>query len=68
MTADDDAFIRTIVDHPGHDLPRLVYADWLDDRNDPRGPFLRAEVEWAQPWKSRCGNRTVTSRERFSWS
>ena len=51
MTAEDDAFTRTIVDSPGHDLPRLVYADWLDDRNDPRGPFLRAEVEWAQPWK-----------------
>jgi len=27
MTADDDAFLRTIVDHPGADLPRLVYAD-----------------------------------------
>ncbi len=51
MTPDDDAFLRTIVDSPGHDLPRLVYADWLDDRDDPRGPFLRAEVEWAQSWK-----------------
>ena len=51
MTEDDDAFIRAVVDNPGVDLPRLVYADWLDDRSDPRGPFLRAEVEWAQPWK-----------------
>jgi uncharacterized protein (TIGR02996 family) len=51
MTEDDNAFLRTIVDNPGHDLPRLVYADWLDDRDDPRGLFLRAEVEWAQPWK-----------------
>lgn len=49
MTADDDAFIRTIMDRPGQDVPRLVYADRLDDRDDPRGPFLRAEVEWAQP-------------------
>ncbi len=48
---EDDAFLRTIVDNPGHDLPRLVYADFLDDRDDPRGSFLRAEVEWAQPWK-----------------
>jgi uncharacterized protein (TIGR02996 family) len=42
---EDEAFIRAIVDNPGDDLPRLVYADWLDDRADPRGPYLRAERE-----------------------
>jgi len=45
---EDEAFIRTIVDSPGDDLPRLVYADWLDERNDPRGAYLRAELEWAK--------------------
>jgi len=24
---------------------RLVYADWLDERNDPRGEYLRLDVE-----------------------
>jgi uncharacterized protein (TIGR02996 family) len=41
---DDEAFIRRIVDSPGDDLPRLVYADWLDERADPRGAYLRAEA------------------------
>jgi uncharacterized protein (TIGR02996 family) len=45
---EDEAFIRAIVSSPGDDLPRLVYADWLDERNDPRGAYLRAEVEWAK--------------------
>ena len=45
---EDEAFIRTIVDRPGDDLPRLVYADWLDERDDPRGAYLRAELEWAK--------------------
>jgi uncharacterized protein (TIGR02996 family) len=45
---EDEAFIRTIVDRPGDDLPRLVYADWLDERDDPRGAYLRAEAEWAK--------------------
>ena len=45
--SEDEAFIRAIVDSPGDDTPRLVYADWLDDRSDPRGPYLRAEREWA---------------------
>ena len=44
----DEAFVREIVSKPGDDLPRLVYADYLDERNDPRGAYLRAEVEWAK--------------------
>jgi uncharacterized protein (TIGR02996 family) len=48
---DDEAFIRAIVDAPGDDAPRLVYADWLDERDDPRGAYMRAETEWAQPWR-----------------
>ncbi|MBN9120370.1 MAG: TIGR02996 domain-containing protein [Planctomycetes bacterium] len=42
---EEEAFIRAIVGNPGDDLPRLVYADWLDDRDDPRGAYLRAECE-----------------------
>ena len=41
----DEAFVRAIIDAPGDDTPRLVYADWLDDRSDPRGAYLRAERE-----------------------
>src|SRR5688572_30810707 len=41
---DDEAFVRRIVASPGDDLPRLVYADWLDDRGDPRAAYLRAET------------------------
>jgi uncharacterized protein (TIGR02996 family) len=43
--SEDEAFIRAIVGNPGDDTPRLVYADWLDERDDPRGPYLRAERE-----------------------
>jgi uncharacterized protein (TIGR02996 family) len=42
---EDEAFLRAIVDSPGDDTPRLVYADWLDERDDPRGPYLRAEAD-----------------------
>jgi uncharacterized protein (TIGR02996 family) len=48
---EDEAFVRAIVDSPGDDTPRLVYADWLDDHSDPRGRYLRHELEWAKPWK-----------------
>jgi uncharacterized protein (TIGR02996 family) len=45
---DDEAFIRAIVEARGDDTPRLAYADWLDERDDPRSKFLRAEHEWAR--------------------
>ena len=48
---EDEAFIRAVVDRPGDDAARLVYADWLEDRDDPRGGHLRAEIEWAESWR-----------------
>jgi uncharacterized protein (TIGR02996 family) len=49
---DEDAFLRAIAAAPADDAPRLVYADWLDERGDPRGIYLRAELKWARPWRS----------------
>jgi uncharacterized protein (TIGR02996 family) len=44
---DEEPFIRAIVDSPGDETPRMVYADWLEERGDPRGAYLRAEQEAA---------------------
>jgi len=33
---DDEALIRAIVAAPGNDAPRLVCADWPDERGGPR--------------------------------
>lgn len=43
---EDEAFIRAIRETPDDETARLVYTDWLDDRDDPRGDYLRAEAEW----------------------
>jgi len=40
---DSVAFHRLIAAAPDDDAPRLVYADWLEERGDPRGEFLRLE-------------------------
>jgi uncharacterized protein (TIGR02996 family) len=39
----ETAFLRAIRDDPDSDGPRLVYADWLDERGDPRGEFIRVQ-------------------------
>ena len=61
--SEDEAFLRVIVDSPGDDTPRLVYADWLDDRGDPRGPYLRAETEWAKRRRKANWKPPVTKSE-----
>ena len=30
---------------PDDEAPRLVYADWLEERGDPRGEFIRVQCE-----------------------
>jgi uncharacterized protein (TIGR02996 family) len=44
---EDAAFIRAIREQPDDETARLVYADWLDDRSDPRAEYLRTEAAWA---------------------
>src|ERR1700739_4430833 len=46
------AFLRDIKDNPDDDTPRLILADWLEDRFDPRGQFVRLQVQAARrTWK-----------------
>ena len=33
----EDAFLQAIRTAPDDDAPRLLYADWLEERGDPRG-------------------------------
>jgi uncharacterized protein (TIGR02996 family) len=46
---DRDAFLNAIIASPEDDAPRLIYADWLDERGDPadaaRAEFIRVQVE-----------------------
>ena len=38
-----DAFLQAILAEPDDDAPRLIYADWLEERGDPRGAFIRLQ-------------------------
>lgn len=44
-TADRAAMLAAIIASPTDDLPRLVYADWLDEHDEPdRAEFIRRQV------------------------
>jgi uncharacterized protein (TIGR02996 family) len=42
-----DAFVQAILDDPDDDSLRLIYADWLEERGDPRGEFIRVQYALA---------------------
>jgi uncharacterized protein (TIGR02996 family) len=64
---DEAAFLRAIRSSPPDDTARLVYADWLDDRDDPRGAYLRAEAEWARTGKKEKALRALGAALDLVW-
>ena len=43
------ALLRTIEDHPDDDMPRLVFADWLQEHGEEeRAEFIRVQIELAR--------------------
>lgn len=45
---DNQSFIQAIQTNPSDEIPRLIYADWLDERGDPRGELIRVQCEIAR--------------------
>jgi uncharacterized protein (TIGR02996 family) len=52
VTAYGEALLAEIRENPGDDLPRLAYADWLDDTGGDleRAEFIRLDVERHARW------------------
>jgi uncharacterized protein (TIGR02996 family) len=47
----ETALLHAITAHRGDDTARLVYADWLDEHDQPdRAAYLRAQIELARRW------------------
>ncbi|MBL8913117.1 MAG: TIGR02996 domain-containing protein [Archangium sp.] len=49
--SEEEALLAAIVAAPHDDGPRLVYADWLQERGDARGEFIRLQIELARSKK-----------------
>jgi uncharacterized protein (TIGR02996 family) len=60
----DDAFLQAILASPDDDTPRLVYADWLDERGAPRGEFIRVQCELARLPDDHPRRKELEARER----
>jgi uncharacterized protein (TIGR02996 family) len=45
---DQLALMRGILEEPAEDLPRLVYADWLEERGNAHGEWIRLQCHLAR--------------------
>jgi uncharacterized protein (TIGR02996 family) len=59
---DASGFLQAIHDDPDNDDLRLVFADWLEERGNPRGELMRLQV-WRGPAAPARGERTQRVRE-----
>lgn len=75
MGPEEAAFLDRVCADPDDDAPRLIFADWLDERGDPRGEFIRVQVALARmpaadPRRGPLTNREAALLARFHvpWS
>ncbi len=57
------AFLRAIRANPDDDTTRLVFADWLDEHDDPLGEFVRVQIE-LEPIRYRIDNPRAVELHR----
>src|SRR5258707_839019 len=62
---EDQAFLASILERPDDDGPRLIYADYLDECGDPRGPFIRIQCALAKLSADDLRREGMEEGERF---
>ncbi len=68
-----EAFLQEILERPEDDLPRLIFADWLEDHGDPdRAAFIRLQIDryrgrCTEPDRARRHAAELLSRNWADW-
>jgi uncharacterized protein (TIGR02996 family) len=68
METEDAALWRAVVAEPHDDAPRLVYADWLEEHDQPeRAEFIRTQCRLAALDEDAPERSALDRRERQLW-
>lgn len=60
----EEQLLQAIRERPDDDGPRLVYADWLSDRGDPRGELIVLQCALARLDRDDADRHPLEARER----
>src|SRR5215471_3698309 len=59
-----EAFLRSIIEAPDDDAPRLAYSDWLEEHGEPdRAEFIRVQCRLAALDEDDPERRELQKRE-----
>src|SRR5579884_1162039 len=61
----ESGFVQALLDDDDQ-AARLIFADWLDERDDPRGEFLRVQAELAA-WVPDYRRRALLQQRQRDW-
>jgi uncharacterized protein (TIGR02996 family) len=61
----ENALLRAALADPDDEFPRLAYADWLDERGDPRSELIRIESALRGPEGSLKQRAMLEDRFRY---
>jgi carbon storage regulator CsrA len=62
------AFLQAVLESPDDEGIRLIFADWLQDRDDPRGEFIRIQCQLANLPAHDEQRADLAVRERELWA
>jgi uncharacterized protein (TIGR02996 family) len=70
LPADDATFVAAILESPRSEAALLVYADWLEDRADPRAAYLRNQIEFRRAPTEEVRRRLIEMypHEHLAWT
>ncbi len=60
----DEAFLQAMLEAPDDETQRLIYADWLDEQDDPRGEFIRVQCQLTRLAADDPARPALEERER----
>jgi len=60
----EDGFLQAMLETPDDDALRLVYADWLEERGDPRAEFIRVQCAAAHMAADDQRRHALQAREK----
>ncbi|HKB39746.1 MAG TPA: TIGR02996 domain-containing protein [Gemmataceae bacterium] len=63
----EQGFIQSIIENPDDDAVRLIFADWLEERDDPRGEFIRIQVKRDRPGLDEARETKLLGAHEKEW-
>src|SRR5262249_50328515 len=65
---EEQAFLESVLESPDDEGIRLIFADWLQDRDAPRGEFIRSQCQIAKLSIHDEERPGLVEREKVLWA